>query len=306
MKIAVIGAGAMGSLFGAWLSSVASVWLIDIDDAHVRAIRKRGLTVETPQNTLKTYFLQAVTPREELPIAVDLALIFTKSYDTENAAKTAEKVLDNIGIALTLQNGIGNHETLCRIIGSQRVMVGVTSQGGTLLGPGRVRHGGTGPTYLSAHPERYAEIAETFNAAGIETHVSENLQGILWGKLVVNAAINALAAILRVSNGTLEKYGTTRSLMKKAVAETVLVAETCGISLPWEDPVSRAEEVCRATSNNRASMLQDILQGRRTEVRAIYGAIAEKAETLGIDAPYVRFLMEIIEALEETSGERIT
>jgi 2-dehydropantoate 2-reductase len=306
LRVAVIGAGAMGSMFGAWLSTVSKVWLIDVDQSLVEAIQRKGLTLNTPQKKAKTYALDATTSPETLEKPVDLVLIFTKSHHTENAAKTAKKLLKSDGVVLTLQNGLGNYETLCKTIGPERSMVGVTSHGATLVEPGHVLHAGSGPTYVAKDARQSTSISYLLNQAGIETTECEDLQSVLWGKLTINAGINALAAILRVPNGALERHAASRYLMHKAVEETLLVAKGCGVSLPWQDPYSQVEKVCRATAKNRASMLQDILKGRRTETSAIHRAIAEKGHAIGIDVPFLRFLAEVVEALEETSRDRIT
>ena len=309
MRIAIIGAGAMGSLFGAMLSAVADVWLIDPYEAHVRAIRENGLTIEKGDGSSETYFLSATTDSAEIGSDADLAIIFTKSYLTEEAAQTAKPLLGKNGVALTLQNGVGNLDVIAEAVGEDRAIAGVTSHGGTLLGPGRVRHAGEGPTYIAGASSDVAclsEIAETFRATGIETEVSDNLDSLIWGKLLINVGINALAAILRVTNGVLGITPRCEKIMAEAVAEAVAVAAALKIELPYADPQKQVKMVCEKTAANRASMLQDILRGARTEVGVINRAIVKKGETLGIPTPCNLFLSRMIEALEATAEERLT
>jgi 2-dehydropantoate 2-reductase len=135
--------------------------------------------------------------------------------------------------------------------------------------------------------------------------VSENLDSLLWGKLVINVGINAMAAILRVPNGIVGRTARCEPLMEKAVSEAVRVVNALNITLPYTNPLEHVKMVCQKTARNRASMLQDILKGKPTEIGVINRAIVKKGEELGIPTPYNRFLSEIIEALEATAEHRI-
>ncbi len=308
MKIAIIGAGAMGCIFGALLDAAAGVVLVDGWEAHVSAMREKGLVFEDLDGSTTTKTLSVVSSPEQINTPVDLAIIFVKSHQTARAAEEAAAVLKESGVGLTLQNGIGNVECLEARLGPGKVLAGVTSHGGTLLGPGRVRHAGKGPTILGfspKHAETIDAIARVFEQAGIETRVEQNLERLIWGKLVVNAGINALAAILRVQNGVLGSEKACEALMARAVSEAVAVAEGLGIALPYPDPLEHVKRVCAMTAGNRASMLQDILRGAPTEISAINGAIVEKGREIGVQTPYNRFLTEMVTALEETAKARI-
>lgn len=308
MKIAIIGAGAMGSLFGSMLSKVSEVSLIDIYHDHVEAIRKNGLTVENVDGSSDTFNLRITDHPEELSDRFELAIVFTKSCNTRDAAYTARAILVPEGIALTLQNGIGNFEAIQDILGPENAIAGVTSHGGTFLGPGHIRHAGMGPTHIANMPSKKTliqKIVHTFNAAGIDTTLADNVNSLVWGKLVINAGINALTAICRVPNGVIGKTSECADIMKEAVSEAVAVADALGVMLPYDDPVAQVKKVCEATATNRASMLQDILRGAHTEIGAINGAIVHKAEALGISTPVNRFLYRIIRAIEATAEYRI-
>ena len=304
MRIVIIGAGAMGSLFGAFLSSAAEVCLVDPYEDHVQAIAEKGLTVEEIDGTARAYRLSAVTDPGEIQPGFDLAIIFTKSYLTESAARTALPLLGNKGRVLTLQNGVGNREMIASVVEEGRVMAGVTSHGGTLLGPGRIRHGGEGPTHIGGSGETTRAVVAVFRAAGVETRRAEDVDSLLWGKLIINVGINALAALLRVPNGVLGKIPECEPLMAGAVVEAAAVAEAMGIHLPYEKPMDQVRAVCEKTAANRASMLQDILRGARTEVDVINGAVVREGRAVGIPTPVNRFLWETVKALEATSGDR--
>jgi len=308
MRTAIVGAGAMGSLFGAMLAEVSELCLIDPYEEHVKKICRDGLTVEKPDGSAKTYRLTATTDSAHVKPGVDLAIIFTKSRRTAEAARTAKPLLAENGLILTLQNGIGNAEIIADIVGEKQTLAGVTSHGGTLLGPGRVRHAGMGPTYISTFSPRTLSpepVIRMFEKAGIDVHVSDDLQTLVWGKLIINVGINALAAILRVPNGVLGLKSECEKIMSAAVSEAVAVANALHIRLPYENPMAVVKSVCEKTGANRASMLQDILRGADTEVNVINMAIVRKGEELGISTPYNRFLSEIIEALEATAAERL-
>jgi 2-dehydropantoate 2-reductase len=306
MRIAIIGAGAMGSLFGAFLLPVAEVCLIDPYADHVRAITENGLKIEGVDGRVRTCRLSAVTDPSAVKPGIDFAIVFTKSRMTESAARIAAPLLAEKGLALTLQNGVGNREVIAGVLGEGRTVAGVTSHGGTLLGPGRVRHGGEGPTLIgeAGWDVDIAPILELFRAAGLDVEMSKDVDSLIWGKLVINAGINALAAILRVPNGVLGLTPECEGIMAGAVEEAVAVAGALGIRLPYENPLAHVRSVCEKTAANRASMLQDILRGADTEVDVINGAVVRYGAGAGIGTPCNRFLREIIKALEATSPHR--
>jgi 2-dehydropantoate 2-reductase len=327
MKIAIIGAGAMGSLLGFYLCERAEVWLLDRWQAHVDAINARGLRCERDGAE------QVRRPRAALtPAAIgecDAALVLVKAHATAWAAEQARALMrtenqepgaDNaiisgsrlsvVGSAqliVTLQNGVGNREILAAALGEGRVGHGVTSLGATLLGPGHVRHAGHGITVFGAAPDRagMAALAELFAACGLPAELSDDLEAIVWGKLVVNAGINALTALLRVPNATLAENPAVRSLVARAVAEAAAVASARGVSLPYGDPLGHVLDVARSTGANRSSMLQDALRGSPTEIATINGAVVREGRRLGVPTPANELLTELVAALDATARERV-
>ena len=307
MKIVVIGSGAMGCLYGAYLSQAVQVVLFDPWEEHVRAIRREGLFLEEIDGSQRRFQIAATTEVAEVGEA-DLALIFVKSHQTSWAAEIASEVLNPEGIALTLQNGVGNREVLARALGDERAVQGVTAHGAMLLGPGRVRHAGKGPTHLALSPateDKVREIAAIFEAAGIEVHVSQELESLIWGKLIINVGINALSAILRVPNGQLVEIAPAREIMRQAVQEAATVADALGIHLPYPDPVKRTEEVCQATAVNHSSMLRDVLRGSPTEVEVINVVILRQGQRIGIKTPVNSALVFLIRAIEKSYEVRV-
>jgi len=303
-NVAVIGTGAMGSLFGARLSPHAQVTMLGTWQEHIEAIRREGLVIETAQGTERVR-LAATSDVDEVPPA-DLALVLVKSTQTQRAAGQLAAVLRPDGLALTLQNGLGNLEWLQRAVGVERAVQGVTTQGATLLGPGRVREGGRGVTTLGWQPHlahRLEDVADLFDRAGFETRVSADLNALMWGKLAVNCAINPLTALLRIPNGALLDNADALALAEAAAREAAAVARAQGIVLPFADPAARVREVARATAANRSSMLQDILRGAPSEIEAINGAVVREGERLGVPTPVNRTLWHMVRAME-AAGRR--
>lgn len=310
MRVVVIGAGAMGSLFGGRLAATGEheVWLLDPWAEHVAALCADGLHLTNPDGSVEQIAVNATTDATAVPAAADIALIFVKSQATQRAAEQARPLLGAHGLALTLQNGLGNHETIAAVLGADRTVQGVTSHGATLLGPGRVRHAGVGPTHLAATPtqrDAVNAIALALTAAGLPTDIQADLEALIWGKLIVNVGINALTALLRVPNGALAEVPKARDLLIQAVTEATNVAQAAGIRLPYDDAVSHALAVARATGANRSSMLADVLRGARTEIEVINGAIVRVAERLGLDVPVNRMLTDLVRALDATVDRRV-
>ena len=300
MKIAILGAGAIGSLFGALLWESGEDVVLIGRKRHVDAIRSRGLKVSgiSGERIVKP---KAVTTTQEIG-KVDLIIISVKSYDTEQAAKDALNMIHHNTVVLTIQNGLGNIEKLCEIIGEKHVIGGVTMQGSTLVKPGEIYHAGKGPTIIGELnreiTSRIKRIAETFNKAKIETQITQNIWGVLWDKLIINVGINALTAITRMKNGELLKIPETRNIMIEAVKEAVNVAKALNIKLEIEDHVRKVIEVAEATANNKSSMLQDIERRKKTEIDYINGAIVKLGKKLGIKTPVNKTLTALVKAIE--------
>lgn len=291
MRVGILGAGALGSLFAYYLRSHTSseVWLL------ARSPVPDTVSVADQGSAFIPVMTHALQP-------VDLLLVMVKAYATADALRWAAGAVGPQTVALTLQNGLGNAEILAELLGPERVLAGTTAQGATLLSPGQVRHGGAGPTHIAPWlpggpaAARAAGVAALLTEAGLPAAVAADPRPLLWAKLAVNCGINALTAILRVPNGELLNRPGARHLMEAAAAEAGAVAAAAGIRLA-EDPVERVTQVARATAANRSSMLQDVERGRRTEVDAINGAVAGRGRTLGVPAPVNETLAELVRSL---------
>lgn len=305
MRVAMIGAGAMGGVLGFYLAPGAEVVLIDDWAEHVAAINAGGLCCEVDGIEQRRQVRAVTNPAEAGP--VDLAIILVKASQTPWAANVTEVLLAPSGVAYTLQNGVGNREILATTLGEHRVGQGVTSLGGTLLGPGRVRHAGMGPTVFGSAPSHTiaSALAEIFRRCGLPAEVRSEVESLVWGKLLVNVGINALTALLRVPNGALADLPQARTLLAGAVNEAAAVAAARGTALPYNDAVAHVLGVAQATATNRSSMLQDVLRGGITEVATINGAVVREGARLGIPTPLNSALLALIEALEASARLRV-
>jgi 2-dehydropantoate 2-reductase len=178
------------------------------------------------------------------------------------------------------------------------VALGSTTTGATLLGPGLVREGGEGVISMELH-QALDPLADALKSAIFTVNIVENAQSLIWGKLVINAAINPLTAILRVPNGKLLEIPSAREMLKALAVETAQVAEAEKVHLPFPDPVAAAEEVARRTAANHSSMLQDVLRGAPTEIDAICGAVVTMAQKHEIDTPANWACWKLVKAMVE-------
>lgn len=308
MKIAVVGAGALGSVLAALLHEAGlDVVLVERDPDKVGHIARRGLRLQGVSGDRVIRPGVVLVPSEAGK--VDLAIVAIKSYDTAAVVPTVEEILSPGGIALTLQNGIGNYEVLNDAL-PNRVLLGSTIMGAMTLGVGNVRHTGFGDTHFGEADGRILDRTMAVGAVlekmkGGPVHVVENAVGCVWSKLLINAAVNAPATLLRVRNGDLPSTAAGRELIKAVARECRDVAKAKGVRLLFDDPESSVLTVCQGTAGNVNSMLQDVLARRRTEIDFINGAIAREAEQLGLSASVNRTLTQLIKALEGTADRRV-
>ncbi len=299
--ILIVGSGALALLFGAGLASAGyPVTLLGSWREGIEAVRARGICLRS-ETACRTAPAEAVTTPQAVR-GVRWALVLVKSWQTVRTAQQLRECLAEDGLALTLQNGLGNRETLEQALGKERVLQGVTTYGATLLGPGEVRLGGVGKVFLGADP-RAAKFHRALQEAGFEVEESPSLDSVIWGKLVINSAINPLTALLGVPNGALLERPTTRALMGEIAEETASVARALGIALPFESARLAAEAVAQQTAQNLSSMLQDVRRGAPTEIDAICGAIAQKAQELNLNAPLNRCMWQLVRALDRPPAE---
>ncbi|MGE5628775.1 MAG: ketopantoate reductase family protein [Solirubrobacterales bacterium] len=302
MKIAIIGAGAMGSLYGGYISKYnEEVYLVDIWQQHVDEINNNGLSIIEKDESIKVY-PKAVSDSKDIGFA-DLVIVFVKSYLTDTALEMNKSLLSKDTIVLSLQNGYGNIEKISKYVHIDNVIAGTTAHGAAMVSPGVVKHGGAGETHIgwvnNKNDKRIDEVAEVLNNSGFNTTISQNVMELIWSKLIVNVGINALTALLKVQNGELLNMEETKELMEMAVVEGVNVAEKAGVKFSREDMVNKVKAVALATRENKSSMLQDILNNRKTEIDTINGAIVKEGKKYKVETPVNLVLLNLIKAQEK-------
>lgn len=299
--ILIEGTGAMASLFAARLVSAGlqvtmrGSWLEGLD-----ALRRNGVRWIDLEGRERQCVVDVAVRERDFPPA-RAALVLVKSWQTRQAARALAGSLAVDGLALSLQNGLGNREALVEELGAERVALGVTTTGATLLAPGVVRQ--VSPASLSLEAGSGVDkLAGWLAQAGFAVERITDPQGLLWGKLVINAAINPLTAILGVRNGELLERAGARDLLAAVVEECARVAWAKGIDLPYDDPAAVVAGVARRTGANISSMLQDVRRGAPTEIEAICGAIVQAGRETGVDTPVNRTLWQLVRALPAGAG----
>jgi 2-dehydropantoate 2-reductase len=288
----IVGSGALATLFAARLSAAGvNITMLGSWPEGLAALRKSGARL----NDRDRQIVQ-VTDNPADCRGAKFALILVKSWQTGTISRQLADCLADYGLAVTLQNGLGNDTILSNALGLRRVSRAVTTLGATMLAPGHVRSGGEGVVTLEAH-SALSGLEEMLRLAGFDVSIVEKIEPVVWGKLIINAAINPLTAILRVKNGDLLTNSPARTLMGELAGEAAQVAKALDVTLPFLDIVGAVEEVALRTAENVSSMLQDVLRGAPTEVEAINGAIVRMGEQKGVEAPVNRTICSLVKAL---------
>ena len=307
MRIVVIGAGAMGGLFGGKLAAAGNdVLLYDTWSEHVAAIERLGLSIEGVDNTVVRYRVRATDQPPREIAGAELILVQVKGYDTYESLRIFNGHLNPETFVLSLQNGLGNLEQMRQALpGHHRILLGTTAHGSTVLGPGRIRHAGKGATIIgdpaiTATPRfQLAPIRAAFQKAGFETDIATNVHSAIWAKLISNVAINPLTALTGLRNGELLDDPRIVSMMEAVIAEALAVMEAAGVPPAVEDFYQHARRVMETTRPNVSSMLQDIRAGRKTEIDSINGAVARLGAELGVATPVNTWLTALVQHREK-------
>jgi 2-dehydropantoate 2-reductase len=301
MKVAVVGAGAMGCLYGgAFHRAGAEVKLIDVNPGHVAAINTRGLELDT-RGGIETLPLPAVRP-EEASGTADLIVLFTKTFHTDAALAGVRAIIGPETHVLTLQNGLGNDEAVARHVAPERVIAGVSTLPSDMVGPGRVRSHGEGGSKLypafGGDTAFAQEVADLLTAGGLPTHLEPDIQAAIWSKAIFNATMNTLCALTRRTPGFLGAHAESLALIRAMVLEGTAAANASGVAVEAQPILDLTQVSVTDHADHEASMLQDVKAGRRTEVDAINGAIVRAARAAGVATPVTETLWRLVK-LEE-------
>lgn len=301
MKVLVLGAGAMGCLFGAALHRAgAAVTLVDINAEHVDAINASGLELDL-RSGIERLPIRALLPAE-INQPADLVLVFTKTFHTQAALEGIAGAIGDHTHLLSLQNGLGNDKRLAGFVSAERVMVGASMLPSDLVGPGRIRSHGEG--YSRLYPAFGGDVAMASRTAalltqgGLETVLDPRIHEVIWSKAIFNATMNPLCALTRRTPGFLGANPESRATIMAAVAEGVAAAHANGVMVDSQPIYDLTEVSMTDHADHEPSMLQDLNAGRRTEVDAINGAIVQAARKAGVSAPVLETLWHLVK-LEE-------
>ncbi|MFW9898194.1 MAG: ketopantoate reductase family protein [Candidatus Thorarchaeota archaeon] len=326
IRIGFIGAGSIGSLFGGYLASIKSdIYSIEVilfcRKNHADAINENGLVLYNGDAILEIKNIKAFENLDEFKKffskeskdPFDFIFISTKTYDIETALFQYNKLVDKCKRVVILQNGIGNEEIVSKYCHENKIIRIVTSNGALIEKPGHVIHTGKGftkigfPFYnaLDVQDDEIAKLelrllTDLLNYAGLEAIMVDDIIKECWEKIFVNIGINAFGALTRLKNGKLLENKGLKYLMGEAVKEAVKVAKMKNINLPKKDFIALTYDVAEKTSENKNSMLQDVLKGKKTEVDFINGRILKYAKELGINTPINKLLTYLVKGLEQS------
>jgi 2-dehydropantoate 2-reductase len=307
LKIAVLGAGALGCAMGSCLSEAGhEVWLINRRSDQVEAMNKNGLIVRIngvdrsipvkASRNAQEIFLQAGT--------VDLIVVLVKSFHTQEAITSATAIVGPETVVLSLQNGLGHEDVLADVVGLDKVLAGKTYAGGVMLAPGKIIRGTEGKeTYIGEldgrQTDRVQRIAKVFNNAGLITHISDNIMGTMWEKLLVNVATGALSGITHLTYGDLYQVPEVKACALAAVQEAIDVAKASGIALSITDPEQAWNKAATGLPPEfKASMLQSLEKGSITEVDYVNGSVVRWGQKCGVPTPVNRTLVACLKGIE--------
>lgn len=300
MTVTIAGCGALGSLLAArLLEGGERVQVFQRPGAHLEALRARGITVEADRGGVDHSCRPAAASWDTRDLAPSrLVIVLVKSYST-GELRPVRDLLTPDGVVLTLQNGLGNAETLAGLFGEERVAVGVATYGAYRTAPGTIHWGGDGFIILGPWKQGldFAWIGDRLRAAGLNVSYEEDPRPAVWKKLAINAMVNTCAALTRMGNGRLLESPPALALMRHLGAEAVAAAGRAGVSLDFEELWALHLENLKRTAANRPSMLQDVEAGRQTETDAISGGVLRYAGGEE-DFPYTRAVHALLKAVD--------
>jgi 2-dehydropantoate 2-reductase len=278
------------------------VTLIHRDSAIVRAIQRNGVRLREVDKTFKRVRVPVRKGPARLP-GVEVLIVAVKAYDTGAVATSYRGIVPLDTTVLSLQNGLGNVETLQSVLKND-ILAGSTTEGAFSLGPGYVVHTGRGLTVIGdpqgANSDTCSRIKIAFDKAGLQAKTSANIRGVLWSKAIVNAAINPLSSLTRLPNGALVKNAAVQEIARKVIDEGMSVSHAASIGLVG-DPRKLWRRILLSTKANKSSMLQDIERGKMTEIRQLNGAILSHGHKTRAKTPVNEILTKLVLGLEESS-----
>lgn len=306
MKIGILGAGAMGMLFGGYLSRRHQVYLVDIDGERVKEINLHGIEVEEPDGSCIHCWPAAGT--EPASEKMDLILVFVKAMYTRKALEDNKQMIGDDTCVMSLQNGAGHEELMQDFVSKDRMILGMTQHNSSVKAVTAIHHGGGGKTCIGAafpqeaagikSRQRLAGIADVFTACGLETEVSEEVKKMIWAKLFINVSASVLTGVLQVKLGYILDNPHAWSLARILIHEAVTVANQNGFGFEEQEVEAEVESVLMNSRDGCTSICADLRDGRMTEVDTISGAVVLEGKAKRIPTPCHEFIVELVHAME--------
>ena len=307
MNITILGAGAMGSLFGGYLSRLNNVSVIDLNQSIVDSINGNGVRIKEKDGSVGVYHPKAYTSSSDLDVQ-DLIIVFVKSMFTVSALQANKGIIGKDTYIMTLQNGAGHEAKLLKAADRAHVIIGSTQHNSSVIGPGFVNHGGSGITsigLLDGGSSALSSIAAAFTACGFECRTEDNVQKQIWKKIFTNTAASSLTALFQVPLGFIHADKDANYLMRQLCREAVEVAASLGLDFDLDETIDDVERVLINAPDGYTSIYADIKDGRKSEVDTISGAVVEAAKEQGVAVPYHDMLVHAIHALEERNKKEL-
>ncbi len=300
MKIALIGPGAMGLLFGGYLSKHNDVTLIGSNPENMKIIEEEGISIQETDGTSAIYHPHATADASSLS-PVDLVLLFVKATVSEAALEKNKNLIGPDTILMTLQNGAGHENILKKFTDEEHILIGTTQQGSGRLTPVSIIHSGLGSTSIGAvvgDSERFAHVAESFESCGFPCSVSSQVKGMIWNKLMINASSSVLSGILQMPQGYVVKNPHAWEIAQNLIREICATATADGYPFSADEQIARLHTHLENAPDGLPSIMVDLQKGRITEASVITGAVVDAAHRLGISVPVNEMVLSLVHAME--------
>ena len=307
MKIAVLGAGAMGSIYGGHLSINNDVYMIDKKEELVEKINADGLKLyENDKDVI--YHPKALLSSEGIG-EVDLVIIFVKALYSRAALMENKAIIGDDTYVLTLQNGAGHEDIIEEFVPKERIIIGTTEDNGAILDNGYVRRGGKGKTNIGMLVEdkkgMLDKVKECFDGCGFDTHIYSNIQQLIWDKLFTNVSLSALTGVLQVPIGFIAEDEYAWNMTVTLIKEAMQVAKAMGLEFDEDEMIERVRNTSINSPEGRTSIYADLKAGRLTEVNTISGAVVKAGDRLGIPVPSHKMIVNMVHAMENKSKNNV-
>lgn len=304
MKITIIGAGCMGSIYGCLLSKYHEVNLIDTNPLLVDSINRDGIYIHEEEGD-SHYFPQAYTNTKDTGQA-DLLILFVKSLYSRIALESCRELIGDQTYILTLQNGSGHENIISEFIPDNRIIIGTTEDNGAILTPGHIRHGGKGITNIGMISDIQnpflIQVKEAFDQCGFHTIIHENIQLLIWDKLFTNVSLSVLTGILQVPMGYIASNTHAWQMAERLIREAVDVAAGLGLFFDLNTVLNKVKSTSLSSPDGYTSIYADLKHGRKTEVDTISGSVVRASKKCGVPAPTHEFVVNVVHAMEDKAG----